>query len=140
MLNIPFTGWEAKDEHFFVYANRELGLLLNFDTFGGDIVNSGDVSYCWKPHHGYGLAVVTSSCTWIDDEQGGYWVGSLDCREAIRHNIAKLQKHGNLLNPWPTGHGMVLWLNHYTDVRNYKEVAAERIAMMPEWVQKMINL
>jgi hypothetical protein len=78
------------------------------------------------------------------------WVGDHDCREAIRHNIGKLEEFGKFVTPWVETPW--LWLCHYGDnyledgsSRDYADkyherVRAERLAMLPEDVRKAMGL
>lgn len=78
------------------------------------------------------------------------WVGDHDCREAIRHNISKLEEFGKFVTPWVETPFM--WLCHYGDnyledgsSRDYADkyherVRAERLAMLPEDVRKAMGL
>ena len=148
VLDIPFSspGWYPDDpprsEHFYIYAHCD-GLLLSFDTYDEVRVNSGKVYYCWVGNEDapYGC---TSGGSWCEEADGpGYWVGSHDCREALRHNINKLRANGTILPLWPVGNEMFLWLLHYQDTKvpsyDYKGITQERINMLPGWVREMIG-
>lgn len=77
------------------------------------------------------------------------WVGSHDCREAIRHNISKLEEFGEFLTPWQES--PFLWLLHHMDTQSpegkdlgyksydYEGITKSRIAQLPEDVRRAIN-
>lgn len=137
VLVVPFTSNYAQIEALFVYAHKAKGLLLGFDTFHGETVNGGNVYYNWVPNEDEKLHNLISS--------GGYykdvWAGHHDCREALIFNLTNLDKHGKLLSRWT--HRPFLWLLHYMDTSNkdynYEKINAERIGMLPDWVQTMIT-
>ena len=154
VLEIPFikadvrNEAEERSETYRVLA-REDGLLLTFDTFEGKRVNSAHLYYQWKPNDYRNAGKVTSSGGYYpenpDDSlydtpvENMVWAGSHDAREALAFNIAGLEQNGVFRNPWPVG-DTFLWLCHHgDDDDSYKEISDERISMMPEWVQTMIN-
>lgn len=151
VLRLPFDGKlfdEApRHEHYFIFAHRQHGLLLAFDTFDSDRVNGGKVYYCWRSKPDldcasrYGL---TSSGHYVNyDSPDKYWVGDHDCREALRYKMQRLEDHGTFLSPWPSDNNQFLWLLHYMDSKqegyDYEAINKERIAMLPQWVQEMIG-
>lgn len=149
VLDLPFTGKsyngdDPREEHYFIYAHRD-GLLLSFDTFGGNSVNGGKVCYCWKPsgpaNQTYGLT--SSGCFRNYDSPDRYWAGDHDCREALQYKLNALRENGTFLQKWPADHNIFLWLLHYMDTKvdgyDYKAITAERLAMLPDWVQEMIG-
>lgn len=104
------------EETQYLFAHRELGIILNFDTYGANHVNSGSFFYCWKPNDPKDAYLVTSSgCfeseslkNWRNDPNFTedfpsdiYWSGNHDCREAIRYNINQLRENGTFLPKWP---------------------------------------
>lgn len=151
VLEVPFMSQTFKDEEprqeaYYIYAHKQRGLLLAFDTFyGGTSINGGTVYYCWKPNDitggrfRYGL---TSSGTWRGGDDG-FWEGSHDCREAIRYKMDALAEVGTFISPWPAEADHFLWLLHHMDTKvdgyDYKAITEERITMMPEWVQEMLG-
>lgn len=125
-LEMPFAGRvyeseEPPEEKFFVYACRRRGLVLYFDTFRGDSVNSSTLHYCWVRPGDYPLKtssyyLYTSSGTFRSlggsgkgcfdvetptPEDQVYWEGYHDGREAIRYKIASLENNGVFLPVWP---------------------------------------
>lgn len=147
VLDIPFMGrgWgeQPVEEHFFVFVHRELGILLDFDTFGGDGVNGGKFYYCIKLNEN-ACGRVTSSGTFRDyDSPNRYWAGDHDCREAIRYHIDQLKANGTFLKNWPKDNDLFLWMLHYMDTKddnyNYKAINKERQAMLPIDVQEQFG-
>lgn len=137
VLVVPFTSNYAENEALFVYAHKSKGLLLVFDTYHGETVNGGRVYYNWVPNEGEKMYNLVSSGGSYND----VWAGNHDCREALIFNLTNLDKHGKLLSRWT--HRPFLWLLHYMDTRNkdynYEKINAERIGMLPDWVQTMIT-
>jgi hypothetical protein len=153
VLELPFTGYVYNDETppsqetFYIYARRD-GLLLVFDTHNEKNINGGHLYYNIKLKPALPRASLSSGRL-VD---GDAWVGDHDCREALIHNISRLQADGEFLMPW--SHPQFLWLLHYMDTetpeykaqrdytkqrKHYEVINAERIAMLPEWVRKMIR-
>lgn len=143
LLNLPFEGQSysgepAPKERFFIYWHPE-GLLLSFDTFETTKVNSAKVQYNWKPNDG------DAGNWWKLTSSGGVrgdcWVGDHDAREALIHHMDALKAEGKFLNPWKEAPFM--WLLHYMDTKyegyDYDAINKERIAMLPEEIQKAIR-
>jgi len=143
VLELPFAGrsWNGETpppETFYIFWHS-CGILLAFDTFGTDKVNSGNFYYCIEK-----TAQNTefySAMESYGSTSDGYYEGHHDCREAIRFHIAELRKVGNFLNPWPKQPH--LWLLHHMDTvgqgSGYKGIIAERISMLPAHVQEAIK-
>lgn len=132
-LVVPFQK-EEKKETYQIWWQVE-GILLSFDTFCGDKVNGGNYYYNWQPNIKE-YTDILSSGSW----NNGIWIGSHDCREAIRFNIERLQQNGKFICPW-IEHPF-LWLCHYMDNRtqeNYKKINAVRIALLPEYIKRNIG-
>jgi hypothetical protein len=82
-------------------------------------------------------------------QREGVFVGSIDCREAIKLQISNIEKNGILLDKWEFRDYM--WLLHHKDSEqldkvNQKESSAmvdrireERIALLPEEVREAIT-
>lgn len=117
VLKMPFENREQKQEHLFVFAHPETGVIISYDTFCGDHVNGGHMYYCLhkKPDAPdkafYGA---TSAGSWESEsepdwrqsyETGSpkdlYWKGNHDCREAIRYHYNRLGEVFDFINPWP---------------------------------------
>lgn len=69
------------------------------------------------------------------------WSGDHDAREAIRHNMERLEEFGKFVTPWTRQ--PFLYLLHYMDTKqdgyDYKAITAERIKMLPADVQSAID-
>lgn len=120
--SFPFQrpGWGQEDspvdDVLFVYAHRQYGIVLVFDSYCRDRVNGGNFFYCWRSNGGETWNLNSSGSyesethpDWRHDPQFDkgnpedlYWAGSHDCREAIRHKISALASNGNFLPKWPT--------------------------------------
>lgn len=153
VLQLPFTGrWRGgveRQETLYVLFNAKEGILLKFDTYNSKDVNGGKFYYNWRPNPGVETWRVTSSGGWHGTGEDSYWVGDHDCREALRHHLAKLRQNGAFLTPWRDM--PFLWLLHYMDTKDaeggsllyngydYKAITAERIAMLPDFVQVAIG-
>jgi len=147
VLCIPFVGekWgkeTAPQEKFFVFFDKSRSILLTFDTYNSGKVNGGKFLYNIKPNNEKSFYNVISSGGYTKDSDGNYvWVGDHDCREAIKHKIARLEENGQFLTKWLER--PFLWLLHYMDTKDknydYRAINAERIAMLPDYVQEAIT-
>lgn len=141
-LELPFSHtdpWgKERAETLFIYAHPD-GLLLKFDTYEGERVNSGNVYYCWEGELPAG-ELITSSGHWLKPDYR-VWAGDHDCREAVLFNLDRLRSHGSFVSPWPARPS--LWLLNYSDTKqagcDYAAINDERIAMLPDWVQNFIG-
>lgn len=162
VLVVPFTvkGWRDTDpdrnEHLYVYALREKGIILVFDTYDGVRVNGGHFYYCWVPNNekcradnvratsSGGYRLYAGVDRFDAEDKDYYWVGYHDCREALRHHIGQLEEYGSFIPVWPEGHGAWLWLLHHGDTRHdtydHSAITQRRLLMLPQWVQDMINV
>lgn len=140
VLDLPFETKDAFDEtprkeRFFILWRTD-GILLVFDTFGGNSVNGGHFYYNWVPNEG--AHDVTSSGGMINDKT---WAGDHDCRQGLKFHIRQLEKNGKFLPKWE-GRPW-LWLLHHGDTStnnfNREKITAERIAMLPPEVQEAIG-
>lgn len=132
--------WHSRwgnDETYFIFAHPK-GLLLSFDTFYGDRVNGGKVYYNWRPADMERAWGCTSSGCMVSDD---VWGGDHDCREALIHNITKLETNGTLITPWVKR--PFLWLLHFDDSRvdgyDHAAITEARIKRLPQWVQDFIG-
>ena len=145
VLEVPFHCRhcdEERDDTFYIFWHKD-GLLLRMDTFNGNR-NSADVYFNFEPNDQTkfweGLDGVSSGG--YEGEEGNlFFVGYIDAREAIKHNIQTIRTHGKFLNPWRR-QGF-LWLLHYGDTHgkeydeyDYKAINQERIAMLPKEIQE----
>jgi hypothetical protein len=148
VLQVPFEGRAYEDqtppaETFHVMAHRD-GMLLVFDTYFTNSVNSAKVYYNWLKLSDTDTYHVISSGSWhrYDDATGlGVWAGDHDAREALRHKVSGLRNTGKFLACWERQ--PFLWLLHYMDTKqpgyDYKSINQQRIASLPMWVQTMIT-
>lgn len=113
----PFVGNNSGvEEMLYVFAIKEKGIVLVFDTYAGERVNGGNFYYCWKPSTIASTYGVTSSGSyesesiedWRHDPRflksppdDAYWSGNHDCREAISFRIQQLKKNGTFYPNWP---------------------------------------
>lgn len=67
------------------------------------------------------------------------WSGDHDCRKAVKHTINKIAETGKFLKYWKEQ--PYLWFLTYMDTKTegYDAINAERIAKLPEEVQKRIK-
>lgn len=142
ILVIDFISRGDGKDQFFIFYHEADGILLVFDTFNGSRVNGGHFYYNIKPHDPDGDTfwgcISSGGLRKVGEEM--VWVGDHDCREALRHHIAKLRENGDFLQEWVKPPS--LWLLHHGDISggeyDHRTINAERIAMLPEKVQKAI--
>lgn len=153
-LREPFEahpyGGGTKNETLFVFFHPE-GVLLHFDTYGGDHVNGGQFHYNVEVAGDHGEAWgAFSSGGWGDKN---IFYGYHDCREALRHHLRGLRRVGRFLNPWKFD-PMTVWLTHYADKESlpdskqsdgsYSRMAdtktLERAAKLPQNVQDCMTV
>lgn len=131
------SSWGHR-ETYFIFAHRK-GLLLSFDTYNGTRVNGGNVYYNWKPSVPWDEV---SGCLSSGGMSGEIWVGHHDCREALIHNLNKLNNRGEFVAPW--ARRPFLWLLHYDDSKtpgyDYAAITESRIKRLPAWVQEMLGV
>jgi hypothetical protein len=141
VLRMPFDGkgvGEGCKETFYVFWHTA-GLLLSFDTFGGERVNGGHIYFNWRsktdsfwPRHGSG-----SGCK----KDHSVFTGHIDCREALRFRLRELREGGEFLSPWIEQ--PFLWLLHYADTKaegyNYGTINADRLALLPPEVRACVG-
>lgn len=144
--------YEHGDSYYVLW--RPDGVLLEFESYyGGTSINSGKFYYNWLPTPGLGWSDrcgCTSSGKFIEGpDKALVWVGDHDCREAVRHNLARLEANGRFVSPWVERPG-VFWLTHYAEMKPYegdhrgysdaaKRITAERISRFPRTVQEQIK-
>lgn len=157
-----FQGHECMEEQFFAWHD-EKGILVIYDTYGRDKVNSATMYYCVKPNNwppedfwqvtesGGFLNVDGSIPNSMDDEL--VWLGSHDARNGVRHIIQRLEKYGTFLSQWVGKQNV--WCCHYGDTNYgewrfgkltnktfdyYKMVNEEKLSMLPKDVQTAIHV
>jgi hypothetical protein len=145
-----------KDRHYIMWHPQH-SILLVFDSYSNNTtVNGGNFYYTWRPHNMGDYHNYTSSGGFRKGplrEDDKVWVGSHDCREALRFHISELLTHGEFLSQW-TEYPRP-WLMHYGDQRLPKErkddfnflhgpygywsqVNCGYASRLPEYVQKAI--
>ncbi|MFA5994289.1 MAG: hypothetical protein WC823_04995 [Parcubacteria group bacterium] len=143
LLTLPFSDKEGCEEKYYICFHKEDGILLSFDTYGGDSINGGHFYYNWQPSNndpknGY---KVLSSGGYRKDGAEFIWAGHHDCRETLRLHIYDLRKNGKFVTPWIEQ--PFIWLLHYMDTKNpsydYKAINKERLAMLPPEVLQSIT-
>jgi len=134
--------YEGQSDALYVLWNDEDGILLKFDTYWSDDVNGGSFYYNWIPNeldNSSWRGTITESGGFAD-KRGEVWAGHHDCREALRLHLHGLREKGTFVKPWVKN--QFLWLLHYADTKdknyNYHAINAQRIAKLPENVQKCI--
>ena len=148
----PFTC-DGKDEFLYVFWHPE-GILLRFDTYGGDRVNSGNFYYNWKPKNPEKWRPchsVLSSGGWRSKDKDlpladWVWAGFHDCREALRLHLRELRRCGTFVCPWQYDPMLNIW--HYGDTHGQRcdreqfdrlmDSTARRIAALPQHVRDAI--
>lgn len=142
ILKVPFTSPSSqKKECLYVMYHDSDGILLVFDTYGGDHVNGGKFYYNIRLEPKASGHRVTSSGSYRQVGDGYVWVGDHDCREALRHHITQLRAHGEFVKEWVEQ--PFLWILHHGDTTfedyDYEMINSERIAMLPIEVQRSIS-
>jgi len=151
VMDVPFqTEHDGKmiTEHLLAYWRK--GLLLMFDTYGGDHINGGHLYFNWAPTNQKEHVPSSGGCT--KDAKGDKVIyGDFDCREALVHHIKFLEARGQILDPWVKQPH--LWPIHYGDGREldakfggnsskrfdeYDKIRQARLAMLPDHVRKAI--
>jgi len=142
-LAIPSTeqcGSIHDGDKFFVYYHPD-GMLLRFDTYGVGINSSTLLFnlYC-EDVDAMSKARCDLKCSSYPIDKLNF-SGDFDGREALRFHIRELRNHGTLLNPWLEQ--PFIWLLHWADTKDgydYEAINKERLAMLPEEVQKMVGI
>ena len=127
-------------ESLFIMWNDKEGILLCFDTYNTKQLNGGHIFYNWKPD--------LSKKNWYSFISSGklnkdyIYIGSHDCREAIRLILSDLRENGTFIKPWVEQ--PFLWILHFMDSKkrdcDYKEINAKRINKFPKHVIKNITI
>ncbi len=142
VLEVPFLGYDHKQESLFVLFNKADGILLCFDTYGGKKVNGGHFYYNWIPNGSWREASCFTSSGGFHEIDGHLiWSGDHDCREALRAHLAGLRDHGKFVTPWKDQ--PFLWLLHYMDTKvegyDHKAITESRIGQFPDEIKNAIR-
>ena len=142
VLEVPFAGHDQKQEKLFVLFNKADGILLCFDTYGGNKVNGGHFYYNWAPNGSWREAhQFTSSGGFREIDGHLIWSGDHNCREALRAHLAGLRDHGKFVTPWKVQ--PFIWLLHYMDTKDegydYQAINESRIAQFADEVKKAVR-
>jgi hypothetical protein len=157
VLDIPFMNDEGtKQEHMYVYFHEQYGIILQFDTYGGNHVNGGNYYYQWMTNTGEAKqSYAFSSGGWSKIGDTYIWEGHGDCRDGMFENICNLSHEGKFVTPWIKTTGIfgptfVHWMDHHSDgtwdegYKLYGEAlkvkTPERFKMLPSEVQSAIKL
>lgn len=137
-------------DKFYIYAHREHGLILSFDSYDAKSVNGGKVRYNLKPtvfaEHGrpaipYDALSSGGFRGSKDDPTSWVYVGDHDCRVALIFNLTRLMRYGAFMPKWVEQ--PFLWFLSYMDTEvagyDYEAITAERISRLPDWVQEIIG-
>lgn len=156
VLEIPFVGHNERTDTFYVYFHTRLGILLTFDTIGGERLNGGHYYYQWRPAHGVDHYPSLQSGGWKEVDGEWIWAGFGDCREGMIWRINELANQGIFITPW-IKHDGIFRPNfvHYGDhskesdinwdegykayCKACKEKAPERMNMLPDYVKEAIK-
>ena len=162
------------NETFYVFWHRELNILLNVDTYRGN-VNGSKFYYNWfvkfnKKHGSTSSGCFLKEdrlCVHFDENQNklnekeiieypvseetkkhnknlfdttyGVWIGYHDGREAILHNINKLNENGEFLNTWIESDYSCNHSRDYDKNVQTEDVSLKRMERFPEEVKERIN-
>jgi len=157
VLDIPFMNDEGtKCDHLYIYFHYEHGIVLQFDTYGGDRVNGGNYYYQWMPENGKPCnSYAFSSGGWEKVDDKYVWEGHGDCREGMFESIRELAHDGKFITPWVKTSGIfgptfVHWMDHHSDgtwdegYKLYEEAlkvkTPERFKLLPSEVQSAIKM
>ena len=152
VLHIPFKkkyDVGVLEDHFFVLWH-EKGILLKFDTYFGNDINGGSFFYNVEILNGdaklfYSAAPISSGGLTQDKK---VFTGYHDCREAVLHTIQRFELFGTFLKTWVET-PFILLIHHGDRINNENfkvsskrmmELTKQRMLMLPEEVQKAINV
>ena len=155
VLRLPFDYKERHDDKmnsdtFYIYAHVD-GILLVFDTYWNNkTTNAAKIYFNWSPKEGITrYPDVGLSGGWRREHNDwkhpidttDVFMGSIDVREALVFKTETMRESGKFRETWVEQ--PFLWLLHHNDTKtegyDYQAINKERIAMLPEWVRKMIG-
>lgn len=156
VLDIPFVNDEGtKCDHLYIYFHYEYGIVLQFDTYGGNHVNGGNYYYQWmakdgKPCNSYAF----SSGGWEKVGDDYIWEGHGDCRTGMFESINDLLHDGKFVTPWIKtsrifGPTLIHYMDHHSEgtweegyilyEKALVKKTPERFKMLPLLVQRAIK-
>lgn len=130
VFTLPFECRGKNEKQCFLYKP---GVLLVFDTYWGqETVNSSHIYYNWTPNGGMAACYKNSPCVlssghWNKEGADGgvdIWSGDHDGREALKHKLMMLEKHGSFIVPWR--YRPFTSLCHYGDYHDTKHIEEEK--------------
>lgn len=141
----PFDSEYGHEAYYMLWHDD--GILLEFDTFCGDHVNSGKFLYNFRMP----TAPDARSAAWRALSSHGpiaghddVRTGDHDCREALRFNLARLRAHVELVSPWlamPFGARYPLnYMEWKADDETRAKAAGDRLSRLPEDVRKAMGV
>jgi hypothetical protein len=139
-------------EHFYILFNKELGILISFDTHkwenkdSAENVNSGNILYNWLPNDRKDRFLYTSSGGFEDSglpvPNELVWIGSHDCREAAITNISGLAANGTFFPKWVKQ--PFFWFVAHSESKDkgydYEAITGERYSRLPSYVKDQVGL
>lgn len=107
------------------------------ESYRTDTLNTGKAFCVERNGDEYAYPPQCSGGFYGDDR---VFVGDYDIREAFAYRLNRMKETGTFAKQWPQSD--FLWLLHWMDTKaegyDYKAITAERLAMLPEHVQKAI--
>lgn len=131
--------WSSKKEDTFKIMWRDGILITCGSYYGGETLNSASMYYNWATddENGSVWEVMSSGHVFKTDEDYGI-AGNHDIREGFVHILAKLEDKGRFLNTWVENPS--IWLSNYSERDNFKENTTRKMNLLPEEIQKAINV
>jgi hypothetical protein len=91
-----FRSYDNVDEIYYIFYHDD-GLLLDFETYHSNRINSADFFFNWQPKREEYHSPSGVSGGWIE---GHVFIGSKDVREGLRLSLDEMRTDGKFLNPW----------------------------------------
>ena len=130
---------DTKNDKLFIYAHRQYGILLVFDTWpNGTNVSSSKFYFTYqyktKNHRLMGNSRWTRT--------GEYFYQSVDGRDSIKAKFDTLLKEGNFVNPWIPGQYFIDLINgseKHIPNYDYRQITKDKIDKLPDWVKSFMS-
>lgn len=136
VLDIPFESYGTQ-EHFYILWNN--GMLLTCDTDNSVDRNSAKIYFNYIPENGEFPSGLSGGFSSVKKE---VCCGSIDAREAVKHQITTLKEEGKILEKWVET--PFLWLLHHGDTKDksydFNKINQERINKLPEEIRNAITV